>query len=492
MGRARSGVLLRAGGGLLYRQIYDHIRAAIAAGQLRPGDRLPPTRALATQFGTARGTAEAAYAILAGEGYVVGRGRAGTMVSPDLDSTAFAGAAVPRAAGRAQPHPIRHTLPFQMGLPALDAFPRKLWSRLAARRARTISVGDMAYPDPAGYAPLREAIAAYLATSRGITCTPDQIIVTTGYQGALHLIADALLRPGDRVWFEDPGYFRAREALEDMSATLAPDARFVLVTPSHQATLGVALSLRRRSALLSWAENAGAWIIEDDYDSEFRYVGRPLPALKSLDRGERVLYAGSFSKVLYPGLRLGYVVVPDRVADVFARASRRRWSGCATFEQAVVADFMAGGHFARHLKRMRGLYASRRQALVEALTAVFGERIALDLQPGGMHLIARLPDGIPDAELARLALTDGLAVEALSDRTIAHRCGQALLFGFANIAERDALQMCRRLERAIGKRMEGSGNGQRPRVTPEEPAPRGRAGHQDQRGCTEVPDQDQQ
>jgi GntR family transcriptional regulator/MocR family aminotransferase len=456
-----------------YRQIYDHIRGAIAAGQLRPGDRLPSTRALATQFGTARGTAEAAYAILAGEGYIVGRGRAGTIVAPDLDSSALAGAAVPRPAGRAQPHPIRHTLPFQMGLPALDVFPRKLWSRLAARRTRTISLGDMAYPDPAGYAPLREAIAAYLATSRGITCTPDQIIVTAGYQGALHLIADALLRPGDRVWFEDPGYFRAREVLEDMGADLVPirvdaeglrvsdgielatDARFAVVTPSHQATLGVALSLRRRSALLSWAASAGAWIIEDDYDSEFRYVSRPLPALKSLDRGERVLYAGSFSKTLYPGLRLGYVVVPHRVADLFARANRRRWSGCATFGQAVVADFMEGGHFARHLKRMRGLYASRRQALAEALMAVFGKRIALNLQPGGMHLIAWLPDGTSDAELARLALADGLAVEGLSDRVIAHACGQALLLGFANIAERDAPPICRRLERAIGRRMDG-------------------------------------
>lgn len=236
---------------------------------------------------------------------------------------------------------------------------------------------------------------------------------------------------------------------------LAPDARFVVVTPSHEATLCVALSLRRRSALLSWAESAGAWIIEDDHDSEFRYVGRPPPALKSLDRADRVLYAGSFSKTLYPGLRLGYLVVPNRLVDVFVRASRRRWSGCATFEQTVIADFMAGGHFARHLKRMRGLYALRRQALGEALTVVFRDRIALDLQPGGMHLIARLPDGASDAELAQLALADGFAVEALSARAIAHASGQVLLLGFANIAERDALQMCRWLERAIGRPMEG-------------------------------------
>ena len=249
-----------------------------------------------------------------------------------------------------------------------------------ARRTRASGLTRWRYPDPSGLLPLREAIAAYLGVSRGILCTPDQVLVTAGFQGALALVARVLLRTGDPVWVEDPGYHLARQALEAAGATLvpvrvdrdgmrvaagvvaAPRARLAVVTPTHQSPLGVALSLPRRLALLAWAAEAGAWVLEDDYDSEFRYTGHPLPALKSLDRGGRVLYAGSFSKVLFPALRLGYLVVPDELAEAFARASRLWSLGLPSLEQRVVAAFMAEGHFARHLRRMRSLYAARRQA----------------------------------------------------------------------------------------------------------------------------------
>jgi GntR family transcriptional regulator / MocR family aminotransferase len=223
-----------------------------------------------------------------------------------------------------------------------------------------------------------------------------------------------------------------------------------VVTPSHQSPLGVSLSLARRIALLSWAAKAGAFIVEDDYDSEFRYVGRPLPALKSIDRNDRVLYAGSFSKVLFPGLRLGYAVVPENLIGAFTRASRLHSSGCPMLEQRVVAAFMWEGHFARHVKRMRSLYAARRQALVEALTHLFGAGVEVDLAPGGMHLIVRLAGRISDVELAKRARAAGLAAEPLSRRSIAHPSKQGLLLGFTNIAEAEAVDICRRLKRAIG------------------------------------------
>ena len=468
--RLRGLALARDDATPLYRQVYEHIRTAIRSGQLRPGDRLPSTRSLAEQFGTARGTMDAAYATLAGEGYVVSRGPAGTVVSADLDRRVIAGATSRQHFSTPAPRPaIQAPRPFQMGLPALDAFPRKVWSRLVAHRVRALLPADMAYPDPAGYAPLREAIAGYLATSRGVHCSAEQILITNGYQDALNLVAGVLLRRGDKVWLEDPNYPPAAEALKAAGATLVPirvdteglrvsdglaharRARLVVVTPSHQSPLGVALSLPRRLALLSWAGATGAWIIEDDYDSEFRYVGRPLPALKSLDRDQRVIYAGTFSKVLYPSLRLGYLVIPESLVAAFTRSNRLRHLGHATLEQRVIADFMGAGYFARHLRRMRALYAARRRAVADGLSALFNEHITVDLRPGGMHLIARFTTGLSDVKLADLALAGGLSVEALSRRATTHACGQGLLLGFTNITEADALAVCRRLHRMIGK-----------------------------------------
>jgi len=461
-------VLDPADTGPLYVQIASRLRAAMAAGTLTAGARLPSARTLASQLGITRGTVDAAYALLAGEGSIEARGSAGTVVSRHMAllTAPPAQRAMKLGAGK-RPHGAVSPVPFRMGLPALDTFPRKLWSATVARAARAVSQPDLAYPDPAGFRGLREAIAAYLGVSRGIACSPEQVLVTSGFQGALALVRSVLLRPGDAVWVEDPGYALARQALELAGVSLvpiavdrdgmrvpagliaAPRAKLAVVTPTHQSPLGVALSLPRRLALLTWAAEAGAWVLEDDYDSEFRYTGHKLPALKSLDRGERVVFAGSFSKVLFPGLRLGYLVVPDALTDAFLRASRLLNCGQPMLEQRAVAAFMEQGHFGRHLRRMRSLYADRRQALAVALRAAFGERIVLELEAGGMHLLVRFPGMQDDGAVVRRALAAGLAPTALSGLSMAHDCGQGLLLGFTNVPEAEAVSLVARLAQAV-------------------------------------------
>jgi GntR family transcriptional regulator/MocR family aminotransferase len=445
--------------GPLYLQIATRLRSAIATGALSSGARLPSARTLSAQLGVARGTVDAAYDLLAGEGAIEPRGAAGTIISVRLNELARApaqrtlGLARPRVVALAEP------LPFQRGLPALDAFPRKLWSALTAKAARAMPEADLAYPDVCGAMALREEIVAYLGLARGIVCAPHQVLVTPGYQGALTLVRQVLLRAGDAVWLEDPGHPQAFQAMEIGGASLvpvpvdgegmrvaagiaaAPKARLAVVTPTHQSPLGVSLSLPRRLALLAWAEEARAWVLEDDYDAEFRYTGPSPPSLKSLDRGERVLFAGSFSKTLFPGLRLGYLVVPDALVETMARAARLITRGPPLLEQNVTAAFMAGGHFARHVKRMRGLYKRRRAALAEALAGHF----PVELAAGGMHLLVRLPEGVDDGDVARRALAVGLAPMGLSGLSIAHHPGHGLLLGFTNVREEDAEALVGRL-----------------------------------------------
>jgi len=355
-----------------------------------------------------------------------------------------------------------------MGMPALDAFPRRVWARLATRLARELSLSAMMYPAPFGYTPLREAIAAYLAVARGIQCSAHSIVVTAGYQGALGVITRVLLRPGDDVWVEDPGYPHARDALAAAGANLvgvpvdehgmdvsagvsrSPRARLAVVTPSHQAPLGVALDLSRRQALLSWASKAEAWIIEDDYDGEFRYDSLPLPALKSLDEHDRVLYAGTFSKVLFPGLRLGYIVLPESLIEEFTRILQLFYRNDSTFTSSVLTTFMTEGHFGRHVKRMRQLYAERRAALADALKQTFADRFRIKLQAGGMHLLAHLQAQTQrDVELMQRARSQGLAVAALSPWSVERDSGQGLLLSFTNIPTEHARREAQRLDRAL-------------------------------------------
>ncbi len=430
-----------------YRQIYDRFRGAIAGGVLKPGDRIPSARALTRELGLARGTIEAAYSLLAAEGYIQARGQAGTIVTPGLKPQAPVASPIPRsdsgiAAAGFRPESI---LPFQMGLPALDMFPRKIWARLGARCVRAMQPSDMVHPSVYGLPALRAEIAAYLQVSRGIDCSPSQIFVTSGYRHTIALIADALLKAGDRVWLENPGYPPTRELLGHMNIAavpvpvdregmivadairLAPRARAAVVTPAHQSPLGVSLSLPRRLALLDWAARNKAWVIEDDYDGEYRYVSRPLPALKSLDRDGRVLYAGTFSKVLFPGIRLAYLVVPETQVERFEEISEALAAGSPELTQAIVTAFIKEGHFARHIQRMRKLYAERRKATTAGLESVLGKHVRIDSQPGGMHLILRLQGRRSDRRLVARMREEGLYAEALSDWTMESEGASALL-----------------------------------------------------------------
>jgi GntR family transcriptional regulator/MocR family aminotransferase len=438
-----------------YRQIYDRIRGAIASGVLAPGDRVPSVRALTRELGLAKGTIEAAYSLLAAEGYIQARGQAGTIVTPGLQvSIAIASLPPPApllpAAVETSFRP-ESILPFQMGLPALDAFPRKIWARLGAHVLRSMQAADMVHPSVYGLPGLRAEIAAYLQVARGIHCAPAQVFITSGYRSTIGLIAHALLQPGDQVWLENPGYPPTRELLRHMQINTvpvpvdgdgivvvkglraAPLARAAVVTPAHQSPLGVSLSLPRRQELLDWASQNHGWIVEDDYDGEYRYVSRPLPSLKSLDREGRVLYAGTFSKVLLPNLRLAYLIVPASQVARFEQIAGALAGGSPALTQTVVTAFIREGHFGRHIQRMRKLYAERRKAVVAGLEQVLGEYARIDPQPGGMHLILRFTSRQSDRELVARMRAAGLYAEALSDWMMTDEPASGILLGFTNI-----------------------------------------------------------
>jgi GntR family transcriptional regulator/MocR family aminotransferase len=360
--------------------------------------------------------------------------------------------------------------PFQLGLPALDEFPRKLWTGLIVRQAR--KAGALSKPAPAGYAPLREALAAYLHRSRGIDAQPRQVFVVPAYTASLSLAVDALELAGARAWVEQPGYPPTAQTLGRLGLRVClvpvdehglelgygrqhfPDAGLVVVTPSHQSPTGVALPLPRRVELLEWACERDAWVLEDDYDGEYRYRGHPLPALKSLDHCNRVIYCGTLSKVLFPGLRLSYVVVPPGHVAAFDRACRRTiHGGCPELMQAVAAEFIALGHFARHIKRMRALYARRRAMLAEALAPYAPDGLIVHLADGGMHLLVDVRDDLDDVALARRAQEAGFAVHALTAWRKGMPGRRGLLMGFTNIADQDeARRLVADLVRALGIR----------------------------------------
>jgi GntR family transcriptional regulator/MocR family aminotransferase len=449
-----------------YRQIYDRFRNAIASGVLKPGDRIPSARALTKELGLARGTIESAYSLLAAEGYILARGQAGTIVTPGLKLRAPVARTLPPSNSDVVVPSFRpdSILPFQMGLPALDAFPRKIWARVSARCVRAMQPADMAHPSVYGLQELRAEIAAYLQVSRGINCSLSQIFITSGYRHSIALIAHALLRGGDRVWVENPGYPPTRDVLRNMNIAAvpvrvdeegmvipdairsAPRARAAVLTPAHQSPLCVSLSLPRRLALLDWATRNSAWIIEDDYDGEYRYVSRPLPALKSLDRDERVLYAGTFSKVIFPSLRLAYLVVPQTQIERFEQIIHAFAGGSPELTQAIVAAFVTEGHLARHIQRMRKLYAERRDGAAAGLESVLGKYMRIDSQPGGMHLILRLQGRGSDRRLVARMREEGLYAEALADWMQGGDAVSALLVGFTNIdSQRTAENLGKRI-----------------------------------------------
>ncbi len=343
--------------------------------------------------------------------------------------------------------------PFNPDAPALDAFPYELWARLVVRRARRMPHSAFRYQDSAGYPPLREAIAAHVTVSRRVHCTPDQIVILPGSQGALDLASRMLIDPGDAVWMEDPGYPGARGAFLGAGAQVvpipvdpeglvvaeglvrAPQARLAYLTPSHQFPLGVTMSLARRLAILDWACRSGAYILEDDYDSEFRFTGRPLAALQGIDEAGRVIYIGTFSKVLFPALRIGYLILPPPLVEGFLAVRRLIDIHTPTLEQAVLADFIAEGHYSRHLRRMRVLYAERRAALLEAARELPFE---IDSPETGIHCVGWLPEGMDDRQLVDRAAEQGIVLHPISQFSLAAvlpRKGLLLGYGAYSIAQ---------------------------------------------------------
>jgi GntR family transcriptional regulator/MocR family aminotransferase len=462
----------------LHRQLYQQLRTAILAGQLVAATRLPSTRTLARELGVSRTTALLAYEQLRDEGYLDGRIGAGTTVAPlprqapaqerplarpalSMRGTAMAGAAWPGDDRNDRPHA------FQLGMPDIEHFPWRLWAQALSRRARA---GVAALPgerDPAGYLPLRAAIAAHLGMARGVRCTPQQVIVVAGAQAAFDLASRLLLDPGDPVWFEDPGYPGARAALVgagarpvpvpvdaygldiDAGHRLQPTARAVYVTPSHQFPLGVTMSVTRRLALLAWAARAGAVVLEDDYDSEFRYVGQPPPALQGLDDSGRVVYLGTFSKALFPELRVGYLVVPGGLVDAFTAACRFTGGQVPLLEQAALADFMTAGHFGRHVRRMRAMYAQRGAALIRAVQQYAGDLLEVRSAHAGLHLVGWLPAGVDDTAAAKRAAAAGIEAHALSSFAVQPVERGALLLGYAPVGEAEIAQGARLLAGAL-------------------------------------------
>ncbi len=465
----------RAGETPLHRQIFEGMRDAVLSGRVGAGERLPSSRALAAALGVGRNTAIAAFEQLAAEGYVVARAGAGTRVcdlplaSPHRGHVARSPTLSRRGRALCEPRdagPDLGRVAFQPGLPDVSTFPYETWSRLLAREQRRARATQVGYDSDGGHPELRAGIARRLALVRGVHCEPAQVVIVAGAQAALDLVARVTLDPGDEAWIEEPGYLGARHALVAAGARLRPvpvdaegldvaagarswpRARLAYVTPSTQFPLGVTLGLERRLALLEWAEHARAWVVEDDYDSEYRYRGRPLTALYGLDDARRVIYVGSFSKVLFPGLRLGYVVAPPPLANALRAALRHTGHAAPMFVQAALARFVADGHLAAHIRRTRVMYAGRQRHFVAAVRAMLGTHLDLADSDAGMQVTCTLRRRADDEPIARRAAEHGIVAPALSRYYLGPRRGRGLFLGFAATPElqaREALAILARV-----------------------------------------------
>jgi GntR family transcriptional regulator / MocR family aminotransferase len=447
----------------IFRQLYNELRRLILSGAAAPGSRLPATRSIAARLGVSRTLVVSVYEQLVAEGYVESRIGAGTfvvheMLEPPLGPEGLA-AALP-ATPPARPTPaIRYArlkpdytqfeiLPFNLGRCTVDDRTLTIWRRLTAAQLRKVDPTWLGYADPRGSLRLRKALAQYLRAARGVQCDPAQIVVLSGVQQAIDLVLRILLEPGDAVWIEDPTYPAIYAALQAVQANIipvpvdrqglvvtqglaaSPVARAAYVTPSNQAPSGVVLSMARRLELLAWARDAHSWVIEDDYDSEFRYAGQPLAALQGIDRGERVIYLGSFSKTIFPGLRLGYAVVPYELLDAMVAARHLADRNVSGLTESVVTEFLEQGHFGAHLRRMSTLYRGARDHLVAAINAKLGTFLKADAPDQGMYLTARLRQGLDDAAIAQAALAGGVVVRPMSKFYLTAPPMRALLLGF--------------------------------------------------------------
>lgn len=454
----------------LYRQLYEGVREAILTGRIAPGTRIPSTRDLADDLEISRTTVLTAVNRLAAEGFLETKVGSGTRVSRDVrplgDTSRPADAAVAtdgaaparlgergrRLAGLLSPTPDRREkpTPFQPGIPALDRFPTEDWARVMGRVWREAGHAELTYGDPAGEPALREAIAGHLRAARGLRCSAEQVVVTAGTQQGLDLVTRVLVDPGDPMWMEDPGYAGGRSPGRAAGADVvpvpvdeeglqvaagrerSPEARLVYVTPSHQFPLGVRMSLRRRLELLEWAAGRDAWILEDDYDSEFRFEGRPLLPLRGLDRADRVLYLGSFSKTLFPSLRLGFLVLPEALVDPILSFRATVDQHPASVPQLALAEFIDSGRFAHHLSRMRDVYEKRHDILAEALEAELDGQARVSGLRTGLHLVLRLPDDVDDRTVSERAARQGVDSFPLSGfYRDPERSRSGLVLGFA-------------------------------------------------------------
>ncbi|MBC8120826.1 MAG: PLP-dependent aminotransferase family protein [Gemmatimonadaceae bacterium] len=472
----------------LHRQLYEQLRQRILSGQLLPGQRLPSTRILAELLAISRTTASLGYEHLLSEGYLQAHRGSGTCVCTQLPEQLLQAASPivsvpsiggsPRLSrygaglsearmllGKVSPPP---SINFRYGPPAFDALPLQQWRRLLTRHCRC-SPGVLDYAtDPLGYHPLRESIARYLTRSRAVRCTADQMLIVSGSQQALDLTTRLLVDPSDVVALEDPGYLGARHAflaqgaillglpvdsegmvMEQLTGQPPGTVKLVYVTPSHQFPTGSVLSLPRRLELLAWAKASNALVVEDDYDSEYRYGGRPIPALQGLDRGDSVIYVGTFSKVLFPSLRLGYLVVPLELMPVFARARWLTDRHSPLLEQYVLRDFIEEGFLERHIRRMRRLYAERRQVLVETLHAHLGNRASVLGEEAGMHVLVRFQTHLSDEALVARAAEAGVGLTSAAANYLHSDVQGEFILGYADLTPERLVEGVVRIARIL-------------------------------------------
>ena len=490
MRKAASGfspviALDRKSGKPLHKQVYEAFSAAIVGRNLRAGQRVPSSRALALELRISRIPVLNAYSQLLAEGYFETRRGSGTFVSTSLPDQWISLGRGPVVSFQARPErrlvsrrsillPFYRRAPwtgkwgaFIVGQLAFEHFPFRIWSSLVNRHVRTVRVSSLHYGDPMGSEDFRDTIASYLRTARAVNCDASQIMIVSGSQQALEVTARVLLDPGDKVWIEEPGYWLARQVFAMAGCELVPvpvdegglqvsagiaqsrKARAAFVTPSHQFPLGVTMSASRRLQLLDWAHRSGSWIIEDDYDNEYRYESMPIASLQGLDRNSRVIYIGTFSKTLFPSVRLGYIVIPRDLVGRFL-AVRQAMDICPPhLYQAVLNDFIAEGHFARHIRRTRLVYGERRNVLVEALRSELGTSVEVWGAEAGMHLVVTLPKGLRDRTLSELAALQGLWLWPLSRCYLGPARRQGFILGFGSTTPKQIPKAVTQLRRVI-------------------------------------------
>ena len=490
MRKAPSGLspviaLDRRSGKPLHKQVYDGFCASILKRQLRAGQRVPSSRALALELRVSRIPVLNAYSQLLAEGYFETRSGSGTFVSsslPDSEMPLGRNDRVSTKAGsgrrpvsqrasllpRYKPAPwINKWGAFIVGQLAFEHFPFPIWASLLNRHVRNLRVSSLHYGDPMGSESFRSTIAGYLRTARAVNCDSSQIMIVSGSQQALDISARALFDPGDRVWMEEPGYSLAQRVFAMAGCRLVPvpidaegldvaegvkrslRARAAFVTPSHQFPLGVTMSASRRLQLLDWAHRSGSWIIEDDYDNEYRYESMPIASMQGLDRSSRVIYIGTFSKTLFPSLRLGYIVIPHDLVNRFLAVRQAMDVYPPHLFQDVLEDFIEEGHFARHVRRTRLVYSERRNVLVDAIREEFGASVEVLGAEAGMHLVATLPKGLRDRPIAEKAALQNVWLWPLSGCYLEKASRQGFILGFGSTTPREIPKAVARLRKVI-------------------------------------------